>query len=94
MNERIDRLIEELAEAVREAWPEGTKFSLSSHIDGYRNLTVVEWKDDETLPIEEQKRREVYDSYKLSGVWTTDRSQEQNDFYRKEKVLLEKAVSA
>lgn len=91
MNERIEKLLNDLTEAVKETWGESARVNVSCHPDGYQSISIEEWKENPELPVEAWKRRELYDSWRYSGEnWRADRSGEQNEYYRQHKCLLEK----
>lgn len=88
--ERIHSLMEELEEAVQDAFSEFTRASVTVDRDGYRWINVEKWaKDDGVLPVEARKRRELFDQSRIGGDWTADRSVRQNEYYRKCRILLE-----
>ena len=93
MNERIEKILNDLTEAVKETWGESARVSVSCHPDGYQFITIEEWDENPDLPVEAWKRRELYESWRSIGKnWRADRSGEQNEYYRQRKCLLEKAV--
>lgn len=91
MNERIENLLNDLTEVVKETWGESAQFHVSLCQDGYQLIQVEEWEANPELPVEAWKRRELYDSWRYIGEkWRADRSGEQNEYYRQRKCLLEK----
>ena len=89
MNDRIGELLNQLIEVVKETWGNSARIHVSCHPDGYQSITVEEWQADSNLPGEAWKRRELYDSWRMNDEWRSDRSAEQNEYYRKRKLLLE-----
>jgi hypothetical protein len=91
MNERIEKLLNDLTEAVKETWGEPAQFHVSLCKDGFQSISVEEWEENPELPIEAWKRRKLYDSCRYIGEkWRADRSGEQNEYYRRGNRLLEK----
>ena len=91
MNERIEKLLNDLTEAVKETWGESAQVYISLCDDGYQFISVEEWEENPELPINKRKRRILYDSYRYIGEkWRADRSGEQNEYYRQNNRLLEK----
>jgi hypothetical protein len=88
--ERIHELIDELMEEILKAFPTATNARITVDADGYRSLAIERIKEDDDLPVEAWKRRELFVQHKLCGSeWSTDRSEEQNRYYRERKLLLE-----
>jgi hypothetical protein len=91
MNERIEKLLNDLTEAVKETWGESAQFHVSLGKDGFQFISVEEWEENPEWPVEAWKRRELYESSRHIGEkWRADRSGEQNEYYRQRKCLLEK----
>ena len=91
MNERIEKLLNDLTEAAKETWGESAQVHVSLCQDGYQLISVEEWEENPELPIEAWKRRKLYDSCRYIGEkWRADRSGEQNEYYRRGNRLLEK----
>ena len=89
MIDHIHDLLDQLWDAVSEAYPEATNAMLNLHSNGYRNIVVEKTKVDDNLPCAAWKRRELLDQYRHNGEWSKDRSQEQNRYYKENKILLE-----
>jgi len=84
--DRIYELMDELADAVKEKFPDYSGVSVNCGTDGYRNITVVKWgkgKVAETTP-----RRELWEQSRIAGEWNPDRSDKQNEYYDTIGVLL------
>ena len=93
MNERIEKLLNDLTEAAKETWGESAQVNVSLCQDGYQLISVEEWEENPELPVEARKRRILYESWRYIGEkWRADQSGEQNEYYRQRKCLLEKAV--
>ena len=88
--ERIHKLLDQLAEAVAEAFPNADNMYASLATDGYRSFRVEKWKREEDTPVEAWKRRELFEQHRIGfGDWSSDRSKEQNEYYRRNRTLLE-----
>lgn len=91
MNERIEKLLNDLTEAAKETWGESAQVYINLCDDGQQFILVQEWEKNPELPIEARKRRQLYDSWRYIGEnWRADRSGEQNEYYRQKNRLLEK----
>jgi hypothetical protein len=89
--DKIKELFELLTAEIRKVYPEMTNAAFSVDVDGYRSIRVEKWKEDPELPTEAWKRRELLEIWRLSGSgeWSKDRSDEQNEYYKYHKCLLE-----
>ena len=90
--ERIRNLMEELANAIQDAYSKCTRSNLTVDMDGYRSISVEEWEaDDGVTPSEAKKRRYLLCQYRFSdGEWCSDQSSFHNDYLKSRRVLLEK----
>lgn len=88
--QKIRDLMDNLMEAITDAFPESTKAMISLYEDGYRSIAVEKWDDDYVTPASARKRRSLLDQIRIGGEWSPDRSDDQNDFYLRGNVLLEK----
>lgn len=91
MNEKIEKiheLLDELAEAVHDVFPDYSRISVSCADDGYRTISVTKWGKGKTA--ETTARRELFDQTKVSSKydWDKDRSQKQNQYYEEIGLLL------
>ena len=57
--------------------------------DGYRDITVSQVEKNMSLPVAAWKRRDLWDQNKFRGMWSEDRSADQNQYYKETKCLLE-----
>ena len=88
--DEIYELINKLALAVKEKFPEATDTRVAFDTSGYVSLDIYIMKQDENLPIEAWKRRELLQQFRFAdGHFSEDRSDTQNEYYRVRKVLLE-----
>jgi hypothetical protein len=89
--DKVKELLELLTAEIRKVYPEMTNAAFSVDVDGYRSIRVEKWKKDPELPTEAWKRRELLEICRLSGSgeWSKDRSDEQNEYYKYHKCLLE-----
>jgi len=84
--ERIHRLLDELAEATKEAFPDYSRISALCSEDGYQTFNVIKWgngKEVATTP-----RRDLFDQTKIDGKWLDDSSERQNKYYEEYGLLL------
>ena len=90
MNERLEKLLDEVAHEIAKIWDGEVTASIS--VGGeYRSITVVEWEEDKEKPVELRKRRELYGSWHNEGKpWEPDQSEAQNEYCRGLGCLLEK----
>lgn len=84
---RIHELLEELAEATKDAFPDYSRIGTTCSSDGYRNFTITKW-GEEKKDCERTKRRVLYDQTKVQDEWMKDRSADQNKYYDELGVLL------
>lgn len=86
--ERIHKLLDELAEATKELFPDYSRISADCANDGYRSFTVLKWGNGKT--VETTKRRDLFQQTKVSSKydWEKDRSSVQNEYYEREGILL------
>jgi hypothetical protein len=89
MNE-IYELIDKITLIVKKEFPEATDTRIVFDVTGYVSLDVYIMKEDENLPVEAWKRRELLQQFRFAdGHFSEDRSDTQNEYYRQRKVLLE-----
>ena len=89
--EEIYELIDQLAAKVFEKFGNATSGTVTFYTDGYRSVNVIAMENNLGKPVEAWKRRELYDASRCfcSGQWSEDRSEAQNDYYRRLHILLE-----
>lgn len=87
--EEIYELIDQLAAKVFEKFGKATTGRVTFYTDGYRGLDIYTIKNDDKLPSAAWKRRDLYDVSRCFGQWSEDRSESQNDYYRRHNILLE-----
>lgn len=89
--ERIQNLIDDLARIASDLFPDFTTASITIQSDGYGSVIIEEWEKGNGIPVEERKRRMIYDRWRdVSGNWSDDHSAEQNAYYKENNILLEK----
>ena len=88
----IKETLEKLSRLVLEEFPDYTSANFSVDVDGYLAISVVKWDRDEEKPVEDRKRRELFDQYRCSGEdsWS-DKKDMQNAYYEKTGTLLEES---
>lgn len=88
----IKETLEKLSRLVLEEFPDYTSASFSVDAAGYLSISVVKWDRDVEKPVEDRKRRELFDQYRCSGKdsWS-DQKDEQNAYYEKIGALLEES---
>jgi len=91
MNDRINELLEQLREEVFKTFCNGSNAHIRIEHDGFISFSVEQVQEDDNLPVEAWKRRQLYDSWKTAkdDDWRKDRSGEQNAYYKARKILLE-----
>ena len=90
MNEKIERiykLLDELTEATKDAFPEYSRVSTVCDSDGYRSLTILKWGEGETAAA--TPRRVLLTQSKINGKLGRDYSDYQNQYYKDLGLLLE-----
>lgn len=87
--ERVHFLLDELTDAIQQACGDYTRASINVSPDGYRSFTVEDW-DELKLPIEQVKRRIVFDQHRCwdDDEWSEDSSGIMNSYYEKTGLLL------
>ena len=87
--EEIYELIDQLAAKVFEKFGKATYGLVTFYTDGYRNVNVIAMEKNPEKPADVWKRRELYDASRCFGEWSKDRSETQNEYYKRHHVLLE-----
>ena len=88
MNEKLERLLDEVAHEIEKIHEPDLHTSISIR-GNYRSITIIKWGPCEG-PVEQQKRREIYDSWHYEGTpWEPNGSEGQNEYLRRIGCLLE-----
>ena len=88
MNEKLEQLLDEIAHEIEKIFEPDLHTSIGIR-GNYRTITITKWGPCDG-PVEQQKRRELYESWHYEGTpWETDRSNGQNEYLRSVGCLLE-----
>ena len=86
----IEKKLETLGRIIKKEFPEFTNASFEVCNDGYLNVSVLQWDNDEEKKTEDRKRVELLDQHRISwsGKWV-DQKDFMNKYYREQGTLLE-----
>ena len=88
--ERIHELMDELAEATKEVFPDYSSISVSCESDGYRDISILKWKHDKEKPVKKHLRRYLFSQMRVgrTSEWNKDTSDFQNAYCKKLGIFL------